>query len=94
MAKPGRKPQSTVSDIDQQIEALKAKRDELIMVEGRKVVDAARATGLLDLKLTDQALMQAFGDLVARFRAPQGSVTHGTGKSDKTVAGHEARRAG
>jgi TraC-like protein len=94
MAKPGRKPKSTVSDIDQQIEALKTRRDELIMAEGRKVVDAARATGLLDLKLPDDTLVKAFGELVARFQTPQGRVAYNAGNPDKAATGHETRRVG
>jgi TraC-like protein len=92
--KPGRKPLGTVADIDAQIEALKLRRTEMLMAEGRKIVEAAQTSGLLDLKLPESELVRLFCDVVTRCQSTPRDVAKSAAKTDKPAAGAEARRAG
>ncbi len=94
MSKPGRKPSKTVAAIDEQIAALTKLRDELMMVEGRKVVDAAYAAGLLDMKLPVAALKEAFAEMVSRFQSAPKEPAKTAGKADRGATAAETRRVG
>jgi TraC-like protein len=61
--------QITRTAIDDQIAALKAKRDEIVRREQAALGRAAERAGILELGLSEAELLEAFRGVVATFRA-------------------------
>ncbi|OCP21751.1 MULTISPECIES: TraC family protein [unclassified Ensifer] len=59
---------TTISEIDAQIETLRARRKSLLVKAGERFARVAQKAGLAELDIPDSELDAIFAEIVARFR--------------------------
>ena len=69
MDKKGRR-RTTLSDIDEQIEQLKAKRHHMVQQRAERFSKIAAQAGLAEVDITDNEALEAFKAIADRFRRP------------------------
>ena len=69
MDKKGRR-RTTLSDIDEQIEQLKAKRRNMVQQRAERFAKIAAQAGLAEVEISDDEALEAFKAIADRFRRP------------------------
>ncbi|EHK74373.1 TraC family protein [Sinorhizobium meliloti CCNWSX0020] len=70
---------SSISDLDAQIEKLRARRRTLIVKSAERFARAATKSGLAELEITEEELDRIFEEMAARFRkGEKKGVDHGS----------------
>ena len=69
MDKKGRR-RTTLSDIDEQIEQLKAKRRNMVQQRAERFAKIAAQAGLAEVDISDDEALEAFKAIADRFRRP------------------------
>ena len=84
MDKKGRR-RTTLSDIDEQIEQLKAKRRNMVQQRAERFAKIAAQAGLAEVEISDDEALEAFKALADRFRRPTARTNGSAPPPDATA---------
>ena len=84
MDKKGRR-RTTLSDIDEQIEQLKAKRRHMVQQRAERLARISARAGLADVDISDDEALEAFKALADRFRRPAARTNGSAPPADATA---------
>ena len=84
MDKKGRR-RTTLSDIDEQIEQLKAKRRHMVQQRAERFARIAAQAGLAEVDISDDEALQAFKAIADRFRRPAARANGSAPPPDATA---------
>ena len=81
----GQAPSTTLSDIDEQIEQLKAKRRNMVQQRAERFAKIAAQAGLAEVDISDDEALEAFKAIADRFRRPAARTNGSAPPPDATA---------